>query len=250
MFLICLVFTGYNPRLFFWVPLAPLLFIVWVLRVRTCVDASGIHSVYLFRRTAHLPWEDFAAIRFSRSGRAYARARSSAEAGTTPPALSPDADGSRSAGSSGTGPVAQPEPHSGIPASGSAHSFSSPESRARAARGAQGRAADASGRGAQADAASPAGRLQWLPGVTFNSLTQLSEASGGRIPDPVTPAREDAARKVQVVNKRGQAVLMNPEEYAEYQAQREAEEAQRAAEASLPRRDATQPQRAADGADA
>ena len=59
--------------------------------------------------------------------------------------------------------------------------------------------------------------------VTFNSLITLSVASDGRIPDPVTPGREAADRKVQVVNKDGHAVLMDKDEYAEYEAQRRAE---------------------------
>ena len=63
----------------------------------------------------------------------------------------------------------------------------------------------------------------WLPGVTFNSLITLSVASDGRIPDPVTPGREAADRKVQVVHKDGHAVLMDKDEYAEYEAQRRAE---------------------------
>ena len=39
----------------------------------------------------------------------------------------------------------------------------------------------------------------------------------------MTPGREAADRKVQVVHKDGHAVLMDKDEYAEYEAQRRAE---------------------------
>ena len=63
----------------------------------------------------------------------------------------------------------------------------------------------------------------WLPGITFNSLIDLHKVSGGRIPDPVTPAREATEDKVQVVNKDGYAVLMDKDEYKEYEKQRRRE---------------------------
>ncbi|RAV33043.1 PH domain-containing protein [Corynebacterium heidelbergense] len=143
MFLICLMFTGYNVRWFFWVPLLPLLFIVWIMRVRTHVDNRGITAVTLFRGRKTMPWNEFSAIRFNRGGRAYA------------------------AGANDT--------------------------------------------------------TMWLPGVTFNSLVELNEKTRGRIPDPVTPARERAENMVQVVNKDGNAVLMDREEYAAYEKQRREE---------------------------
>ena len=136
MFLICLLFTGYKVAWFFWVPLVPLVFILWTLRVRTTTR-------YLFRAVKTMQWEDFRALRFNRAGRAYA--------------------------------VDNQE-----------NSF-------------------------------------WLPGVTFNSLASLSSASGGRIPDPVTPARTATDDKVQVVNKDGYAVLMDKDEYKDYEKQRRRE---------------------------
>lgn len=63
----------------------------------------------------------------------------------------------------------------------------------------------------------------WLPGVTFNSLIDLHKVSGGRIPDPVSPARAATDDKVQVVNKEGYAVLMDKDEYKEYEKQRRRE---------------------------
>lgn len=143
MFLICLLFTGYKVAWFFWVPLVPLVFIVWTLRVRTTVTTKAITTRYLFRAGKTMQWEDFRALRFNRAGRAYA--------------------------------VDNQE-----------NSF-------------------------------------WLPGVTFNSLASLSSASGGRIPDPVTPARTATDDKVQVVNKDGYAVLMDKDEYKDYEKQRRRE---------------------------
>lgn len=75
----------------------------------------------------------------------------------------------------------------------------------------------------RAFAADTNGDTFWLPGVSFNSLSTLGAASGGRIPDPVTPARNAAHDKVQVVHKDGYAVLMDKDEYTEYEAQRRAE---------------------------
>lgn len=143
MFLICLMFTGYNVKWFFWVPVIPLIFIVWVLRVRTVVSENGISTRYLFRKAQSVAWEDFAGVLFPKGGRGYAVRK----------------DDSRI----------------------------------------------------------------WLPGVTFNTLVELSAASGGRIPDPVTAGRESANEKVQVVHKDGYAVLMENEEYADYEAQRRAD---------------------------
>ena len=65
--------------------------------------------------------------------------------------------------------------------------------------------------------------MLWLPGVSFNSLATLSEASDGRLPDPVTAGRRATQEKVQVVHKDGYAVLMDKDEYADYEAKRRAE---------------------------
>ena len=143
MFLICLLFTGYNVKWFFWVPLLPLLFIVWVLRVRTVVGPQGISTRYLLRKSGRLDWEDFQAIRFNKSGKGFATSTKE--------------------------------------------------------------------------------NMLWLPGVSFNSLATLSEASDGRIPDPVTAGRRATQEKVQVVHKDGYAVLMDKDEYSDYEAKRRAE---------------------------
>lgn len=59
-----------------------------------------------------------------------------------------------------------------------------------------------------------------LPGVSFNSLVDLSEVTGGRIPDPVTPSLTAIDESVKVVNRDGYAVLMDKDEYVEYEAAR------------------------------
>ncbi len=143
MFLICLMFTGYNVKLFFWIPLLPLLFMAWTLYVRTTVTEQGLQARYMFRKNQSVDWEQFRGIRFPKNGRGHA---------------------------------------------------------------------------VRADEST-----FWLPGVSFNSLVQLSQASNGRIPDPVTPGRGATHEKVQVVHKDGYAVLMDKDEYAEYEATRRAE---------------------------
>ena len=59
-----------------------------------------------------------------------------------------------------------------------------------------------------------------LPGVSFNSLVDLSEATGGRIPDPVTPSLTAIDESVKVVHRDGATVLMDKDEYDEYEAAR------------------------------
>lgn len=51
-----------------------------------------------------------------------------------------------------------------------------------------------------------------LPGVSFNSLPQLSEASHGRIVDALTAGREAADEKVVVYYKDGRQILKNKDE--------------------------------------
>lgn len=55
-----------------------------------------------------------------------------------------------------------------------------------------------------------------LPGVTFNSLPELSAASRGRIPDVLTAGLEAQDGKVSVINRDGSQVLMTQEEHAAY----------------------------------
>lgn len=46
-----------------------------------------------------------------------------------------------------------------------------------------------------------------LPAVSFNTMPALSEASGGRIPDPLTPALSAIDDMVEVFDKDGHSVL-------------------------------------------
>ncbi|GAA1475368.1 PH domain-containing protein [Corynebacterium felinum] len=67
--------------------------------------------------------------------------------------------------------------------------------------------------GSKAVAHTLSGETFSLPGVSFNSLPQLEEASKGRIPDALTQARTAADDKVVIVHKDGRQVLMNKEDY-------------------------------------
>lgn len=51
-----------------------------------------------------------------------------------------------------------------------------------------------------------------LPGVTFNNLPKLAKASGGLIPDPVTPGRNRDDDELTTVNRDGYAVVKTREE--------------------------------------
>ncbi|WP_245974934.1 PH domain-containing protein [Corynebacterium alimapuense] len=62
-----------------------------------------------------------------------------------------------------------------------------------------------------------------MPGVTFNSLPKLSEASSGRIPDALTAGRIAADEKVVVINRDGEQILLTKEEYAARQTDKAAE---------------------------
>ena len=55
-----------------------------------------------------------------------------------------------------------------------------------------------------------------LPGVTFNSLPRLAEASRGRIPDALTAGKEAADEKVVVIHRDGQQVMMSKDEFDAY----------------------------------
>lgn len=52
-----------------------------------------------------------------------------------------------------------------------------------------------------------------LPGVTFNSLPDLAEASSGRIADVITQAAEAADGMMEVTDQHGDSILVTPEEY-------------------------------------
>ncbi|PRQ10771.1 hypothetical protein C1Y63_09905 [Corynebacterium sp. 13CS0277] len=69
------------------------------------------------------------------------------------------------------------------------------------------------------------GRSVRLPGVTFNSLPRLEEASQGRIPDALTRGREAAEDKVVIIHRDGRQVLVDkdsPEARAHLAAQQDA----------------------------
>lgn len=138
MALLAIVAIGFTPWL---APLllVPVVFVVWLLRVRTTVSDRGITAVYLLRGRRSLPWERFRGVLFDRGGKAYAVGHS--------------------AGSdAGADDVKFP-----------------------------------------------------LPAISFNSLPALSEASGGRIPDPITPAHAADDAKVKVFDRDGNLVKKEPE---------------------------------------
>ncbi|WP_236684301.1 PH domain-containing protein [Corynebacterium epidermidicanis] len=51
-----------------------------------------------------------------------------------------------------------------------------------------------------------------LPGITFNSLPKLSEASDGRIVDALSAGKEAANKKVVIIHRDGRQVLKEAEE--------------------------------------
>lgn len=119
--------------------LVPIVFVVWMMRVRTTVSDRGITAVYLLRGRRSLPWERFRGVLFDKAGHAHAV-----------------------------------------------------------------------GRSAGADEGADDVKFA-LPAISFNSLPELSAATGGRIPDPVTPARLAEDEKVQVFDKDGNLVLREAE---------------------------------------
>ncbi|GAB3076138.1 PH domain-containing protein [Corynebacterium aquatimens] len=66
---------------------------------------------------------------------------------------------------------------------------------------------------ASANATTTTGAQYPMPGVTFNSLPELSEASNGRITDVITGAAEAADGMIEVIDHNGDGVLMTKEEY-------------------------------------
>ncbi len=67
--------------------------------------------------------------------------------------------------------------------------------------------------GMSAKAATTNGKEFPMPGVTFNSLPELSEASQGRITDVITEAAEAADGMMEVTDTEGNSVLMTKEVY-------------------------------------
>lgn len=71
-------------------------------------------------------------------------------------------------------------------------------------------------KGTRALATTNGGKEYPMPGVTFNSLPDLAEASRGRITDVVTAASEAADGKYEIINKEGYGVLLDQRQYEEY----------------------------------
>lgn len=71
-------------------------------------------------------------------------------------------------------------------------------------------------KGTKALATTNDGREYLMPGVTFNSLPDLAEASRGRITDVITQAELAADGKYEIIDKEGRGVLLTSEEYEEY----------------------------------
>ncbi|WP_291313823.1 PH domain-containing protein, partial [Corynebacterium sp. UBA2622] len=71
-------------------------------------------------------------------------------------------------------------------------------------------------RGARALAATTDGAEYAMPGVTFNSLPELSEASRGRITDVITETAEAVNGKYEIIDRAGRKVLLDREEYDAY----------------------------------
>lgn len=69
--------------------------------------------------------------------------------------------------------------------------------------------------GSSAKVATVDGQEYTLPGVTFNSLPDLAEASSGRIADVITQASEAADGMMEVTDQEGNSILVTPEEYEE-----------------------------------
>lgn len=126
MVVLCVIATGFTP----WLAvtfLAPLIYTLWIFRVRTTVGPRGITAVYLLSNRRSVPWSDFAGIFFNKGGRAFAVTKSDERIA--------------------------------------------------------------------------------LPAITFNSLPELKEATGGMIPDPITSARMAENDKVEVFDRDGYSVM-------------------------------------------
>ncbi|WP_156806893.1 PH domain-containing protein [Corynebacterium capitovis] len=71
-------------------------------------------------------------------------------------------------------------------------------------------------KGTRALATTHDGTEYLMPGVTFNSLPELEEASRGRIRDVITSSAEAADGKYEIIDRGGNTVLLTREEYDEY----------------------------------
>lgn len=131
MLVLCVIAIGFTPWLAITL-LAPLMYTLWIFRVRTTVGPRGITAVYLLSKRRSVSWSDFAGIFFDKGGRAFAVTKS----------------------------------------------------KERIA----------------------------LPAVSFNSLPELQEATGGLIPDPISSARMAENDKVEVFDRDGYSVIKKASE--------------------------------------
>lgn len=72
LFLLVFIALGFSTPWLYWTPLVPLLYIVWIERVRTTISESGISATYLFRPEKFMSWDDFRGILFDKRGRGIA----------------------------------------------------------------------------------------------------------------------------------------------------------------------------------
>lgn len=70
--------------------------------------------------------------------------------------------------------------------------------------------------GSKALATTTDGKRFSMPGITFNSLPELHEASRGRVADVITDAQEAIDGKYEIIDKDGYKVLLSREEYDAY----------------------------------
>ncbi|MBV7295148.1 PH domain-containing protein [Corynebacterium sp. TAE3-ERU12] len=75
LLLMVIIGMGFSMTYFWWTLIFPLLYVVWIHRVRTTIDQRGITAVPLFGKRHFLPWSDFRGVLFSKSGMAYAVAK-------------------------------------------------------------------------------------------------------------------------------------------------------------------------------
>lgn len=174
MFLICLILVGHKPLYFVWVLLLPIIFAIWVLRTRTEVNDKGLTTYYLLRKSQHVSWNDFHAVRFSRGGKAYAVVREPGQSAAD--VATKEAEATKNAAPSYEGGAMTPA-----------------QRREREAQ-----------KVASAPTTKP--RKVLLPGISFNDLTRLSEASGGRIPDPIS-ASKASEPTLTTISRDGYAVV-------------------------------------------
>ncbi len=67
--MICILLIGvsYNPLMLGWVLVFPIVFIVWVLKVKTVLNEDGISAHYLFGKPKSATWDTIAGISFKGS---------------------------------------------------------------------------------------------------------------------------------------------------------------------------------------